>query len=53
VIAAYAWLLFSGGCLWGVVEMLASSYVAWQVEHWGPVVRQARAEVDEDMERWA
>lgn len=53
MIASFAWLLFSGGCAWGAVEMLAASYVAWQVEKWGPVVAQARAEVTEDMERWA
>lgn len=52
MIASYGWLLFSGGCLWAAVEMLASSFVAWQVEEWGPVVRQARAEVEDDDRRW-
>ena len=53
MIARFAVLLFTGGCLWGAVELLASAYVAWQVEQWGRVVGQARREVIEDMERWA
>lgn len=53
MIANYAWLLFSGCLVWGVVEMMASSFAAWQIEEWGRVVAQARTEVTEDMERWA